>query len=886
MFLERLEIQGFKSFADKTVLKFDQGNTAVVGPNGSGKSNVADAIRWVLGEQSLKMLRGKKSEDVIFAGSDSKPQMSLAHVSLHMNNEDHAMKVDFPEVVITRKIYRSGESEYLINNSAVRLTDIVELLAKSGFGQKTYTVIGQGMIDAFITANPNERKILFEEAAGVKQYQLKRNQTIRKLELTRGNLARVHDLLNELRPRLKSLERQAKRAAEREVFQKELHELQVKWFSYFSHDIKSRQKEVNSQYIEAERRFKELEADYQEIEKKLHKESAEAGTDRTQYEKLQGQLADEQRKKNELETELARLSALIEVEKERDYSQDQKTLSAQKKMLSQELVTLRETAQHAESELDRIRKMHEEKEIETRELNAKIQELRAKIQHSTRPENTNEKLAPETKGELKELARAQKTLIRELETAQDISRLHEIAELAQEIHDRLAALSQGLDAEETTGAKEMLSIQTELTHVLELKESRAEELNGIIISLRTNESTASHTSQRIKNVETELTGIEQKLAVGKTGGDAGNITYLEDKRTSLQKELETFNKKISDTRNAVRTLDQEELTRKQGFIELEKSLRARREALTQASQAKNQLEVERARLEVRKEDLDREISEDLGADKLRNLTEEEQTAINAMTEPEKQAEHRRIEHLQTELARIGGVDEDVVSEHKEVAERFTFLTSQSEDLEKASTDLRKVLDELDITIKKKFNESFRKINVEFDKFFKILFNGGTAKLNLVRPEKKKAVVEEGEEDTEAETDLDEEDPTLKNMIEGVEIKANPPGKKLKNLSMLSGGEKAMTAIALLCAIIANNPSPFVVLDEVDAALDDANARRFARIIGTLDTKTQFIVITHNHETMRTAKILYGITMQRDGVSKMLSIKLDQVKEDGSVEVAK
>lgn len=887
MYLERLEIQGFKSFADKTVLKFDRGNTAVVGPNGSGKSNVADAVRWVLGEQSLKMLRGKKSEDVIFAGSGARPQMSMASVSLHLNNEDKKMPIDFPQVVITRKVYRNGESEYLINDSQVRLLDIIELLAKSGFGQKTYSVIGQGMIDVFINSSPSERKLLFEEAAGVKQYQMKRNQTLRKLDLTKQNLGRVRDLLNELRPRLKSLERQTKRAGERDALQKELLELQTKWFSYFHSEIKTQLKTINARYIESEGAYKEMEKEYQELEVKLREASESAGGDRKKYEELQNKLEDEQRKKNELEGELARLSGLIEVEKGRDYSQDQKTLSQQLGLLEKEALKLKTQVSEVEAERDRLQKSYEEKHLEMEGINAKLAVLRDKMQkfdHGAR----DGMQAPHIEMELREISRAIAGLIKEIDSVKDIAQLNDIKEYAKELDERVQGLRTNLEGGNNASSQEILSAQKELNALLELKEHKAADATEAHVALRTAEAKLENFSSRLGAIRSEIELTQEKLKVGQNQAksqDDGNITYLTKKKDEISAASEKLNTQILETRNMLKSLDAEELERKKGFIEIEKSLRARREALTNATREKNQLEVEKARLEVKKEDLEREITEDIGFDKLRVITPEEKQEMDAMSEDEKNKQRAHMEHLQVQLTKIGGIDDDVIAEHKEVSERYTFLSTQSEDLDKASGDLRKVIEELDKTIKKKFNEAFSKINNEFDKFFKILFNGGTAKLSLVRPEKKKAAEgEEGEqEEMPEETDLDQEDPTLKQSIEGVEIKANPPGKKLKNLSMLSGGEKAMTSIALLCAIIANNPSPFVVLDEVDAALDDANARRFARIIGTLDGTTQFIVITHNHETMRMAQILYGITMQRDGVSKMLSIKLEDVKEGGQIE---
>src|SRR6185436_15053370 len=230
MYLKRLELQGFKSFAAKTVLDFDPGLTAVVGPNGSGKSNLADALRWVMGEQSLKLLRGKKSEDVIFAGSDKKSKLSFAEVALTFDNKDRKIPLEYSEVVITRRLYRNGESEYLINNQRARLLDVVDALMRSGFGATNYAVIGQGTIDQMILAGPAEVKNLIEEASGVKPYYIKREKTLRRLDTTSENLSRVSELLAEIEPRLRSLRRQAKRMEERESIAKELASLQMEFF--------------------------------------------------------------------------------------------------------------------------------------------------------------------------------------------------------------------------------------------------------------------------------------------------------------------------------------------------------------------------------------------------------------------------------------------------------------------------------------------------------------------------------------------------------------------------------------------------------------------------------------------------------------------------------
>ncbi len=284
MYLEKLEIQGFKSFANKNVLKFpasakatadkgvskrSNGITAIVGPNGSGKSNIADAVRWVLGEQSLKLLRGKKSEDVIFSGSSKKSSLSFAEVSLYLNNEDKKAPVDYREVVITRRLYRDGESEYLLNNSKVRLLDISLLLAKARFGQRAYSVIGQGMVENFLNTSITERKEFFDEATGVKMYQIKRDDAANKLRGTRENLDQAETLLNEIEPRMRSLTRQIKKLEQRAEIEKELNELQIRYYSSGWHQLNNELKEINKKLINEEQDSREKEKELNLINKKL-----------------------------------------------------------------------------------------------------------------------------------------------------------------------------------------------------------------------------------------------------------------------------------------------------------------------------------------------------------------------------------------------------------------------------------------------------------------------------------------------------------------------------------------------------------------------------------------------------------------------------------------
>ncbi len=710
MHLKRLEIHGFKSFAHKTVLNFDPGMTAVVGPNGSGKSNVADSIRWVMGEQSLKLLRGKKSEDVIFAGSDKKSKLSVAEVALTFDNKDRRIPVEYSEVVITRRIYRNGESEYLMNNQRVRLLDVVDALIRSGFGATNYAVIGQGTIDQMVMAGPAEIKNLIEEASGVKPYYIKRDKTTRRLEQTEENLFRVSELLKEIEPRLRSLKRQAKRMEEREILAHELKDLQMQYFGNQVYHFEVELGTVTEKLDFKGKQVEKLGREIQSFETTLEKEEKQSG-------------------KTDIFME----------------------------------------------EMDKKLKILEDKKL-----------------------ILLEKLA-EIKGKLK------------------------------------VQLPAGRNFEQFESQFEIIIDSLRPDNIEEVKKK----LKNLIYSFSEN-----------KNEE------------------------LQKEQAILTEELSGLVDEIGQEKNARNKLLSDEKQKKSFLTAEEKKFRTKNFEFSQLKDEQNAILVEKARLDTRLESLNKEIVEAFGL--MPNLSELKKAQI----EPELQNRISRLKH-QLELA--GGVDEATIKEYKETQERFDYLSSQSTDLSRAVVDLRAVIEELDQIIKKQFDEAYEKISEKFTEYFRILFNGGRAQMTLLKASKEaEDGMEELEEDLKEAPNIHLDGVRQKKAppeIVGIEIKATPPGKKLASIAALSGGERALTAIALLCSLLASYPSPFVVLDEVDAALDEANSIRFAKILGTLAHQTQFVTITHNRETMRQAHTLYGVTMSDEGISKILSLKLEQAEKE-------
>ncbi len=758
MHLQRIDMQGFKTFANRTLLEFlppkegDRGITAIVGPNGSGKSNIADAVRWVLGEQSLKLLRGKKSEDVIFSGSDKRSRSGFAEVSLTLDNQAGGNDIGFPEVVITRRIYRDGESEYLINKNKAKLQEVLLLLARANFGQRTYSVIGQGMIDAILVASPKERKEFFDEAAGVKQYQLKRESAVRKLDASDENLKQAELILAEIEPRMRSLSRQVRRLEERASLEKELRALE---FSYFG----SHWKRIREEFAAIDAKTRTVEESRKDKEKEIEAVRASLSGMETEETKSDGLMA----LQKEYERELEKRNALRE-----------KEIQLKNQIRMEQMKAQAASAPSLPMPLPRI-----VEEIQT--ISERHDELVASI------------LAAAT------------------------------LEEAQEAAEKLKAL--GVQIEE------LLSELKEPGH----KDKQEKKEPAVPAALQ-------------KELEEALSGI---AAMAKT---------------------------LAELQGRMQKWGEEEAKKRGAFFEIQRKLQALQSELFELDRHLSDHRVERARIETRRDAIEREAREIMG--------DEATSALEAAPEKDVDANalSPRLHQLRTQVAAIGQIDRAVVAEYKEIKDRFDFLTAQVEDLHKTKDSLVAMIEELDQLIKKQSDTSFRRINHHFDEFFKRLFGGGSASLQKIEREEEDDEVAEAEAAAAKEAAGVEEDAPAKDTGApketwlGLEIFANPPGKRVKSIHMLSGGERALTSIALICAIMTTNPSPFVVLDEVDAALDESNAARFASIVSELSHKTQFLVITHNRYTMQKAQVLYGVTMAEDSTSSVLSLQLEEAEK--------
>lgn len=739
MYLRKLEIFGFKSFAKKTVLEFEPGITSIVGPNGAGKSNVADSLRFCFGEQSMKLLRGKKSPDIIFAGSDQRARLGTAEVSIYFDNTDHKIPIDYNEVVLSRRVYRDGNSDYLINGNLVRLLDIQELLAKSGFGNTSYYVIGQGMIDQLILGGPAAIKELIEEASGVKPYYIKRGRTIRRLERTEVNLEQIQALVAEIEPRLRSLKRQTRKLKLRADLEQELKKAQILHFGQILRGLDQQIQEVNSK-----------------------------------TEIFQKQMT-------ELSGEIVALASDIEISEKQISEGD----GRQKKF---------------QVDLDEL---HQQK--------YKLQEELATI-----------------RGQLKALTNIQEGRLLLIDW-------HDLHKKFKDAYERLEVLFENFDPKEAKAVQELFR---EIYQIIESANS-------------------AHSQGRNKEETQTLESEEQRVN--------SELEKLFSQIRTLKIDIQNY-------------LEETEGAKQQLFVK-EHLLRAKQEMQIKTAEQKNLLAIEQAKLLTRRETIEQEARSELGPN-YKGLLEQTKSLSIPIGLQEK------IATLKKQVLNIGGVDDLVMQEYRETEERYQYLVGQSADLKKGVQDLKKVIAELDEIIKKEFHEAFIRISERFAEYFRILFGGGKATMSILRETPKPEITEDDVEETfgspsgSLKASITGEE-TRTTEIVGIEIRATPPGKKLAGISALSGGERALTSIALLCALLASYPSPFVVLDEVDAALDEANSVRFAKILGTLASKIQFITITHNRETMRQSHTLYGVTMGDDGVSKILSLRLEQAAEYSS-----
>ncbi len=752
MYLKSLEISGFKSFAKKDSLDFTAPISAIVGPNGSGKSNIAEAFQFVLGEQSIKSMRGKRGEDLIFSGSKNERPLNRASVKVVFDNTSRFLDIDFDEVIIERIVFRDGINQYFVNNSRVRLKDISELLAGANIGSSGHHIISQGEADRILSINSKERREIIEEALGLKIYQYKILESEKKLLKVEENLKSVESLLIEIKPHLNFLKKQVKKIEQSFELRENLKNLYREYFKRETVYIKNKKNYIRENKLPLIDEIKVMNEDLIEAREVLKKESSVNQENRETL-KLEESLREARNKKSNLSRELGQLEGMIVFEQRRI------------------------------------------KKEETRQQESESRLIRFK----------------EVKIFLNDLQN-------QLANFQNLS----VGEITKKIKDNISdfiARNSQLDAiPENINGEELKKLNEEKKE-LDIK------LKSII--------------EKEKVLSEEYRNLLNNLQKQKDFGQKAEIKIFEIKAKKAE----------ADARlNSLNELEY------QIDIEDENLKRELNDAYMLAGRESTQF-------------FDFEISEN------DVMGEERQRQAERM---------KNIEKIKIKLEDMGGgAGEEIMKEYKEVKERDEFLRREINDLNNSENSLRDLIKELREKLDNKFKEGLKKINKQFNEFFGLVFGGGRAGLLFVKiPKRKKSDYLEteflNEDEKEKEQNLD-----VPYEQEGIDIDISLPNKRTKGLQMLSGGERSLTSIALLFAMSQIKPPPFIILDETDAALDEANSRRYGDMIENLSKYSQLILITHNRETMSRAGILYGITMGMDGVSRLLSVKLEE-----AVKVAK
>ena len=1103
MYFKRLEVFGFKSFADKTSLDFQPGITAIVGPNGCGKSNVFDAIRWVLGEQSAKDLRGSSMEDVIFNGTDKRPALGFSEVSVTFDNQSKILPIEYDEVTITRRLFRSGESVYLINKNVCRLKDIVEMFMGTGVGSESYSLIQQGKVDLVVSAKPDDRRQIFDEAAGITKYKSKKKEALSKLKETEDNLLRINDIVVEVKRQIATIERQAKKAERYKAEFEQLKGFELIMAQYHLSRFTSDLNRLTEENLALQQKENELTVQLQELNNRIGDETAlieeldeeinalkskqirlendieingrqinfnderlnniDATCARLEEEKLaslerckinqakieeiNGVLAgfNDQLKeiKELLQAKRDALNVLVHAIEEaqasiKTYTQEQFALNAQevriKNQLTEhmrrnmELLAKRNRLEQDTSKISDEKTMvyqkfesintaitgvNDDVQVTWQDLNHQRQRLEdirlqlasqenhvdelekqrvfmvsqrdfvskiewqyqgGTIENTIRPDDSGQRGSPDpiVEGKFISLVRPSEnqtgiigkiksineipgndngpvtfeivyeTKFVELDLAHMDDRITQIdAQLTQgldlkinlldqlqqqqivvdavlkriqDLEKKLSVLeSQKNDIELETGkivgeldvisleftqvTSDLASLKVqeeELTHALQgiagqiqrcqedvkqkqeaitLKNNDREALSMVVVQC---EADLQAAIEKQKNYESNLAIYTQSL-----DRDLSDVSRFENeaaalsaKKAAIFEDSARLNQLIEQLRQSAQQLNaqvDERVAQKgeytirlsslrqqtRGFEEEIISIKTERHNFDMRQQeiSFSQRSLKDRLMQTYKIDIDNlpPIAPAIGADSICDSTAEQPVAEEnpVVEQPAVNYEELEleIEKLKKRCESYGAVNLVAIEEFEELKQRFEFLTQQQSDLLTARESLLKTIQNINRTTKQMFTDTFTRVNEEFRVYFKMLFGGGEAELILLDPEHA--------------------------LESGIDVLARPPGKKPQHISLLSGGEKTLTAIALIFGVFKVNPSPFCVLDEIDAALDESNVARFALVLKEFAKIAQFIVITHNKKTMEHADIMYGVTQTERGVSRIVSVRFNQ-----------
>tara|TARA_B100000003_G_scaffold64660_1_gene57800 strand:+ start:1042 stop:3570 length:2529 start_codon:yes stop_codon:yes gene_type:complete len=837
MRLNKLEIKGFKSFGDKTTINFDSGVTGIVGPNGCGKSNVVDAIRWVLGEQKTSLLRSDKMENIIFNGSKSRKKLQLAEVSISFDNTKNLIPTEYSNVTITRKYFRSGDSEYFLNDVKCRLKDITNLFLDTGISSNNYAIIELSMVDNILNDKDNSRLHLFEEAAGISKFRKRKKETLNKIKQTEQDLDRVEDLVYEIEKNLRSLKRQAKQTEKYYRFKEEYKLISINVALEISKKTRDVLKENKEKLIKIENENTKVISDLAKKNSKL--EAAKSSL--IPYEK---KLIRFQKNLNSV------------LEKIRNFEESKRMKSQKAKMLIEKIEDLRERIKYdtesnkrSEFSISSIQKEISKNEDQLNNIIKKLKKTKKdykKYEEELQDKNVKITDIKEVEDQFRELnynlesisnKRNQVESLLSLENIDKNSIIEKIKSIDKEVEE----LKKGFYVIENLFKKENKEIIrinklfTEKSKDLSNDEITYNSLKSNVESLKreieyknaTYESNKKRINENIKNLD-----ISEKEVVkidSDSDSNDNSLIKLYDQKNKSEKDLEKFEDEYYKLKSTINLDDSsiKELQNKKdiniNIIDELKSNIHNNEIELNSVEQRISIEFD---LELKKCKADKNFFD--------------QKSVEKFTE--------RRDKLKEKIEKIGQINPLAMEAYNEIKERHDFINKERDDLLEAKDSLLKTIDEIDIVAKESFLSSFDKIKNNFKTVFRSLFTN----------------------DDDCDLVINDEDNPLESSIE---IMAKPKGKKPLTINQLSGGEKTLTATSLLFAIYLLKPAPFCVFDEVDAPLDDANIDKFNKIVNKFSNSSQFIIVTHNKRTMNNADIIYGITMPEQGVSKVVPVDL-------------
>ena len=976
MYLKEIKASGFKSFADKINLNLNDNITCIVGPNGSGKSNIVDAVKWVMGEQSVKTLRGSNNmSDVIFSGSKSRKSLNLASVTLVFDNTDSYLKVPYTEIEITRKVYRSGENEYFLNGEKCRLKDINDLFLDSGIGKYAFNIISQGEVANIINSTPYERRAIFEEAAGVLKYKKRKEEALRKLDKTKENMTRIEDIISELTERIEPLKAQRSAAIKYLDYQEKLSDVEI---ALIVHDLEN----LNNKFHENETKIEETQNEIAKLMGASTSKDIDLENYKQELIKTNEKIASLNKEYIELTKELERLNGEKNILSERSkyesndlkvhenitnlkekslllkneitsQTNDIKQLTSLKTNTINEKNSIQKTLETITKEKRKIEENISQNTKQETEINYKIKYLTDYIEQggNTSPNVKKVLSNPKLKGihnTISNLIKTEDKYLVALTIALGGAKDYIIVDTPENAKSAINFLKENNLGRVTFYPLSVIKprhIDETTKNILAKEQGYINTIDNIVTYNQTYQNIIKHQlgttilvenidnaniiSKKINNRYRIITLSGESINVGGsiTGGkvktnniisERYELQKLEAKIKTITNSTEELNKKYQE-----KLLEEKELQNKIFQIEKQKvieeeELRIKEEILKQSIEELNKITNElnnlggivnntlkdqeqqlmekyykvmskkqetekttkqeinnKEKLETKIDELEAsfrlnntavrtlennlkeyEISNTKSSVKMDNLLSIlsetyqmtfEKAKENYILEIDEEIARKNVNEYKRVIKNIGVVNVASIEEYDRINTRYEFMKKQNNDLKEASEKLLEIISELDEVMKDEFLKSFKQVQIEFDKVFKSLFGGGEAKLEL--------------------TDS-------KNLLEtGININVTPPGKKLSSINLLSGGEKTLTAISILFAILNIKSIPFCLFDEVEAALDEANVDRFGNYLKKYNGKTQLIIITHKKKTMEYANTLYGITMQESGVSKLVSVKL-------------